>query len=177
MTPIDWALTPLKKYADFSGRAPRAEYWWFILMLSVASVVASIIDEIFRDAVPNRILAEFGIVSLVLTIATFLPSLAAQVRRLHDTNRSGWWLLSFAVPYAAGLWMMRSLIFGLATLDPEHPDPAAFDRLAPQMSFASIGFGLIFMMIGLIMAIVILVFLVTEGTKGDNQYGPDPYGA
>ncbi len=47
MSPIDWATRPLKKYADFSGRAPRAEYWWFYLLLIICYVVAAILDSMF----------------------------------------------------------------------------------------------------------------------------------
>ena len=71
------------KYADFSGRATRPEYWWFFLFVLLGSAAASLLGDI---------------VAGLFTLATLLPSLAAGARRLHDTNRSGWWLLLLLVP-------------------------------------------------------------------------------
>lgn len=72
--------TCLSKYVDFNGRASRPEYWWFYLFTVLLSWGAMIVDS-------SQMLS--GLVS----IAVLLPSLAAGARRLHDTNRSGWWLL------------------------------------------------------------------------------------
>jgi uncharacterized membrane protein YhaH (DUF805 family) len=72
-----------QKYADFSGRARRSEYWWFSLANFLASVVLGIIDQI----IGTRIL------EIVLFVAMFVPGLAVAIRRLHDTGRSGWWWL------------------------------------------------------------------------------------
>ena len=72
--------TCFSKYADFSGRASRPEYWWFYLFTALLSWFAMIVDD-------SQVL--YGLVVL----GTLLPSLAANARRLHDTNRSGWWLL------------------------------------------------------------------------------------
>jgi uncharacterized membrane protein YhaH (DUF805 family) len=86
--PLDWALLPLKKYADFSGRASRPEYWWFLLLTAVASLIG-------------------GVLLLVL----ILPSFAVTVRRLHDLDRSGWWALvpaaGLTVPFALFMSVMR----------------------------------------------------------------------
>lgn len=73
----------LRKYADFNGRATRPEYWWFFLFLFVASVAISYVSSTL---------------SIVFTLATFVPAIAAATRRLHDTNRSGWWQLIGLVP-------------------------------------------------------------------------------
>jgi len=73
-------FTCLGKYADFRGRASRAEYWWFVLFGTLASVIAKMID---------KSMMLYGILVLIL----WLPSLAAATRRLHDTGRSGWWQL------------------------------------------------------------------------------------
>jgi len=71
------------KYADFNGRASRPEYWWFALFNFVVSLALGIVSQ--------------GLSSLY-SIATLLPSLAAGARRLHETNRSGWWQLLWFVP-------------------------------------------------------------------------------
>ena len=75
--------TCFTKYVDFNGRASRSEYWWFFLFLVVVSVVLSLFShELY----------------IVFSLATLLPSIAAAARRLHDTNRSGWWQLIVFLP-------------------------------------------------------------------------------
>nr|WP_315491027.1 DUF805 domain-containing protein [uncultured Rhodoferax sp.] len=71
------------KYADFNGRAVRSEYWWFFLFIVLVSVATSLVSNT---------------VSALFSLATFIPSIAAATRRLHDTNRSGWWQLIALVP-------------------------------------------------------------------------------
>ncbi|MDE5726616.1 MAG: DUF805 domain-containing protein [Duncaniella sp.] len=75
-----------QNYCNFSGRASRSEYWWFYLLTVVLGLVAGFIGGLLGETV-HSILT--GIVSLGL----FLPSLGVMVRRLHDTGRSGWWWL------------------------------------------------------------------------------------
>ncbi|HVM22463.1 MAG TPA: DUF805 domain-containing protein [Sphingomicrobium sp.] len=91
LSPIDWAKRPLQKYADFSGRAPRAEYWWFALAVVVAYIVAGIIEGIV--GINTMLAGVYGPLTALLALALLVPSLAVGVRRLHDTNRSAWWLL------------------------------------------------------------------------------------
>lgn len=83
--------TCLGKYATFQGRATRSEFWWFYLACVLAGMVAGIIDLlIFRTS--------NGLLGSLVSLALFLPLLAAGARRLHDIDRSGWWqLLSFSV--------------------------------------------------------------------------------
>jgi len=75
----------LTKYADFNGRAPRAEYWWFVLFSCLVSVALHVIDR-------------SGIAGGLFSLAILLPSLGVAARRLHDTNRSGWFLLLNLIP-------------------------------------------------------------------------------
>lgn len=173
MSPIDWATLPLKKYADFSGRAPRAEYWWYVLFLIIVMVIAMIIEGIVGL---KPYFANYGLLTMLVMLGTFIPSLAAQVRRLHDTDRSGWWVAAMWVPYAIGLWSMRSVFAATAALDPNNPDPEAINQIAAQ-STGSVGMGGLFMLVAVIFGIIILVFLCLKGTDGENKYGPDPYGA
>lgn len=154
-SPIEWALTPLQKYAQFSGRAPRAEYWWFYLFLLIAYIVTVLIDSM----IGSSLLGPYGILTVILWLGLIVPSLAVGVRRLHDTNRTGWWILAPIVPYVIGFAMM-----GPAALDPE------------GAGMAAAGGAMIFMLIGMAMAIVVFVFTVLRGTEGPNDYGPDPYG-
>jgi uncharacterized membrane protein YhaH (DUF805 family) len=88
--------TCLSKYATFSGRARRSEFWWFTLALILVYIVAGIIDA----AIGNQIL-EF-----VVLLATIVPSLAVTMRRLHDTGRSGWWILIGLIPIVGGIILL-----------------------------------------------------------------------
>jgi uncharacterized membrane protein YhaH (DUF805 family) len=83
-------LVVFERYALFEGRAGRAEYWWFVLANILLSIVLSVLA---RGA------GLFAFLSFVVSIALLVPSLAAAVRRLHDTDRSGWWLLIALVPF------------------------------------------------------------------------------
>src|SRR5436189_326586 len=80
------------KYATFRGRAPRSEYWYFVLFSILIQIPASILDSALS---PERTSSRNGPVSALLSLALLLPSLAVTVRRLHDTNRSGFWVLAF----------------------------------------------------------------------------------
>lgn len=82
--------TCLGKYATFQGRASRSEYWFFALFTLIVSVIAGIIDAGMGS--------EMGVVSAVITVALLLPGIAVAVRRLHDTDRSGWWYLIMLIP-------------------------------------------------------------------------------
>ena len=126
MTPIDYALTPLRKFADFSGRARRAEYWWFYLLVIVGYLVASIIDSLMGL---DGTVGPYGIITLVFGLAMLLPSIAAGVRRLHDTDRSGWWMLIAFVPLVGVIVLL--VFFVLEGTQGENrfgPDPKAADR-------------------------------------------------
>lgn len=77
------------KYATFSGRARRREFWLFTLALFIASIVFAVVDSV----VFGTSFSGYGPLSVLFSLVTFVPSLAVTVRRLHDTGRSGWWLL------------------------------------------------------------------------------------
>lgn len=175
MSPIDWATLPLKKYADFSGRAPRAEYWWYTLFVVIVACVAMIVESMFR--LPKMFLM-YGPLTLLFMLATFVPSLAVLLRRLHDTNRSGWWAGVFWAVYAAYFWSIRGMLSAVSSFDPNNPnpDPEAVNAIVTQ-SHGSIYLGMMLGLAVLVLAIVLLVFLCQAGTNGDNKYGPDPYGA
>lgn len=89
MTFIESIKTCFRKYAEFSGRATRAEYWWFTLFVWLVSFAAIAIDCGGFDQCGDW----GGVLGWLWTIATILPGLAVSARRLHDIGRSGWWLL------------------------------------------------------------------------------------
>jgi uncharacterized membrane protein YhaH (DUF805 family) len=89
------------KYADFSGRARRPEFWWFVLVLNIGGVMADLTDLIsgaisWDDYSSGSF--TFGPTVIVFTLATFVPGLSVGARRLHDVDRSGWWQLLVLVP-------------------------------------------------------------------------------
>lgn len=86
--------TCFNKYVTFSGRATRPEYWYFILFLFVGGIAAGLVDAIVFGVEEDS----GELLSILFSLATFLPSLAVGVRRLHDIGRSGWWLLIGLVP-------------------------------------------------------------------------------
>jgi Predicted membrane protein len=88
-------------YRNFKGRARRSEYWFIQLFLVATNLAAAVIDLALMEGDVDRFIANGGggIVGLIWILATIVPALAALVRRLHDTNRSGWWALIGFVPF------------------------------------------------------------------------------
>ena len=146
---IEWMLLPLKRYAEFSGRSRRKEFWsFFVLNLVVTAVLlgpiyasmlgnmaamqAGTIDPAAADALtPGLIPMGLGALGGLWGLGTLIPNIALTVRRLHDRDMSGWWYLGFIV---------------LA--------------LIPLINFIAI--------------IGYLVLMCLEGTKGPNRFGDDP---
>lgn len=85
MTFTESIKTCFSNYATFKGRATRSEYWWFVLFNALVSIALNIVDH-------------SGVLAGLWGLALLLPSLAVGVRRLHDTNRSGWFLLLNLIP-------------------------------------------------------------------------------
>ena len=150
MTTFQWMIAPLKKYADFSGRARRKEYWLFRLFLYLTEVLLSIILSVFfsvhmagffqslsQMSTPSQIFGTmmelyssmliFCIPLFLFSLAVFIPHLAVAIRRLHDQGKSGWWYCVIFIPFAGAIWF--------------------------------------------------IILMATEGNPGPNQYGPDPKAA
>ncbi|KQL33090.1 hypothetical protein AN960_22060 [Bacillus sp. FJAT-25509] len=87
---MEWYLKVLKNYAVFSGRARRTEYWMFFLFNAIITIILSILQSIAD--IDNILTGIYGLL-------TILPSLAVGARRLHDSGRSGWWLLLGIIPF------------------------------------------------------------------------------
>lgn len=88
----DAISTCFRKYVTFSGRAARPEYWWFILFIILGGVAASIVDAAIFGS------GHIDPLNGLFSLAVFLPNLAVTARRLHDTDRSGWWMLLALIP-------------------------------------------------------------------------------
>jgi uncharacterized membrane protein YhaH (DUF805 family) len=94
---MNWYFLVLKKYAVFAGRARRKEYWVFSLIHGVIIFGLKGIELLMeRFALGSRV----SLIEPIYVFATFVPLVAVSVRRLHDTNRSGWWFLMFLIPIA-----------------------------------------------------------------------------
>ena len=97
---MNWYLVALKKYAVFAGRARRKEFWFFVLFNTLIAIALAVIDMLtgtFDEDVG------LGLLSGLYAVAMILPSIAVTVRRLHDTDRSGWWYLLVFLPVIGGL--------------------------------------------------------------------------
>lgn len=99
------------KYAEFSGRARRSEYWYWVLFVFLVFAAAVIADNAFGSTVG----AGVGWITLVLSLLLFLPNLAITVRRLHDTGRSGWW---WWLSFLCGIGAVIVLVFCLQDSQP-----------------------------------------------------------
>ena len=104
---MNWYLEVLKKYAVFEGRAHRTEYWTFVLINVAIGLALGMVEGLGGGR---------NILSNLYSLAILVPSLAVSVRRLHDTGRSGWWLLLSLIPLAGPIIL---LVFMVLDSDPE----------------------------------------------------------
>lgn len=172
---MEWMLMPLKRYADFSGRSRRMEFWMWQLFQLIVYVGVIILAMLLGGGAmmggdPAAAMAAGGgiliimMIYMIYALAVIVPSLAVAVRRLHDTNRSGWWILAPLGPY-----LLAFVLAGGAAAAGGGSDPGA------MMGVIGI-IALVCMLAALVLAVVLLVFYFLEGTKGPNNYGPDPKG-
>ena len=103
---MEWYIAALKKYADFRGRAQRKEYWMFVAINFLFSMVLILIDNAAGLQLENG----YGSLFLIYSLAMLLPQLSVSVRRLHDVGKSGWMLLIIFVPFIGTLWLLSLLI-------------------------------------------------------------------
>jgi uncharacterized membrane protein YhaH (DUF805 family) len=85
---MDYFLEPIKKYAEFNGRAVRKEYWMYVLYYIIIYIVLAVVDGIIG----------ISLLTTLFSLGLLLPSLALGTRRLHDTGRTGWWQLIGLIP-------------------------------------------------------------------------------
>ena len=102
---MNYYLEALKKYAVFHGRAHRAEFWWFVLFNAIFSFALNITFGA-RVGVPEESVSSaspLAILPAIYGLAVLLPAIGVSIRRLHDTNRSGWWLLIAFFPIVGAI--------------------------------------------------------------------------
>jgi len=104
---MNWYIEVLKKYAVFSGRARRTEYWIFFLFNFIIAFALGFIEGLVKGP---------GVLGALYSLAVLIPSVAVGVRRLHDTNRSGWWLLISLIP------LIGAIVLIVFTVQDSQPD-------------------------------------------------------
>lgn len=100
---MNWYLTAMRNYANFDGRARRKEYWVFVILNFVFSLIALIFDGVLGL---EKFSPDFSPLYSLYWAATLVPTLSVTVRRLHDTGRSGWYLLIGFIPLIGSLWLL-----------------------------------------------------------------------
>jgi uncharacterized membrane protein YhaH (DUF805 family) len=118
--------TCLQKYVGFTGRARRSEYWWFALFGLIVSIVAGILDGAFGLMSDTNV----GVIGAIASLALLLPSIAVAIRRLHDTSRSGWWILIGLIPIVGWIILIVFYLQDSAGENGYGPSPTA---AAPAM--------------------------------------------
>ncbi len=131
---MHWYVAVLARYADFTGRARRTEYWMFTLFSVLVSIALAAVDALLFgtgsfSTLGGGVSASFtsvGILSTVYAVAVLLPTLGVTARRLHDTDRSGWWILLSLVPIIGGIVLLVFLALeGTRGPNSHGPDPRA----------------------------------------------------
>ena len=164
---MEWVLMPLRRYAEFSGRSRRTEFWAWQLFHFVVYIFVSGLSGAFLNRTGSADLSSPGMVInllyFVFWLATLVPTIAVTVRRLHDTDRSGaWWFVAPFPPYPTAALIIFAVAIGLAIAG-----AAASTWIIP---------GAIVAVASLIGWVTLLVFLFQEGTRGANRFGEDPKG-
>jgi uncharacterized membrane protein YhaH (DUF805 family) len=160
MTFTQAVRSALTSYATFSGRARRSEYWWFYLFTLLVGVATSLIDALLNAAFNN----EIGIAGVITSLALLLPTLAVTSRRLHDTGRTGWWMLLPAIPLVATIVVAIAALFSVLFSADAGGTPAP----------ALIALLVACVLLTLTAGIVLTVFLCLNSSPGPNKYGPSP---
>jgi uncharacterized membrane protein YhaH (DUF805 family) len=103
---IQWMVVPLRQYATFTGRARRREYWWFTLLTVLVNIVLGIVDGAVMGGATLAQFGGIGPLGAIAALALIIPGLAVSFRRMHDLDRSAWWLLLGLLPLIGGLILL-----------------------------------------------------------------------
>jgi uncharacterized membrane protein YhaH (DUF805 family) len=116
MSFVDAVRSGFDNYFNFSGRALRSEYWWWVVFAWIAGLVANIIDSALGwrvyETTVNGMQQGSGPVAALVGLALVIPGLSVAVRRLHDTDRSGWWLLLVIIPFIG--WIVLIIFMAMS---------------------------------------------------------------
>ena len=154
--------TCFAKYATFTGRARRSEYWWFCLFMALLSMVCSIFDGILKAA------CNVEFVETLASLFVLVPSISVSFRRLHDIGRSGWWAGASYILCAISVIIvlfMTGFDFSLLT-DGE--------SLYHTLSKSDKVIAVLPMLGGLVVCLIVFVFSLMDSQLEENKYGPSP---
>jgi uncharacterized membrane protein YhaH (DUF805 family) len=120
-----WMLMPLKRYADFNGRSSRKEYWMFTLLIGLATLVMMLLITANTSPFGMGTVGTMAVAILIVGLCGILvPSIAVQVRRFHDQDKSGWFALLNLIPYAGSLIVLVFMLLPGTEGDNQYgPDP------------------------------------------------------
>ena len=169
--------TCFRKYFDFTGRARRSEYWWFVLFYMLVSMAWIFLSTFFIFAGFEAFSANEGAMfTTILTSMAFMivpilifiiPYYAAQTRRLHDSGHSGWWIVASFVVSLVYLGVYIALMKPVFNFE---SGPNFSENLSPTL----LVLVSILSIISMVLSIVILVFTILDSERGENKYGPSP---
>ncbi|MEM6414099.1 MAG: DUF805 domain-containing protein [Pseudomonadota bacterium] len=151
----------LKFFISYEGRTQRAGYWLMIALGYLVFVAAELLDILFRT---NEFLNGYALFESVFLFIILWPSLVITVKRFHDTGRSGWWTLKFLLLSLAPIFIVLVLIFGIIQLKLLS---VSFYVLKPITYLAG------FLLLG-VQVYQFVILAILPGTRGPNDYGPDP---
>ncbi len=173
--------TCFRKYFDFKGRARRSEYWWYCLFSVVACLIWALFGTLLL-ALPigmvvqhvsgneTAVLTTMIIILCIPLLFLVLPSVSVQVRRLHDTGRSGWWMVASIILEIVAAALPFTL-FGSDAIDFDFMEE--FSRsfeLSTAAGVADVGLTIATNA----MSIILIVFSIFDSHKTENKYGPSP---
>lgn len=157
----------LGNYVTFSGRAQRAEYWWFVLFVVLVSIVTAIFDSFLFGVDPETGESRQVLTSL-FQLSVALPMLAAGWRRLHDTGRPGWYLF---LPLALSVASMLVLLSGVAAFSVLEQGVENADALRGPAAFLGLSGLIAVSVLQLILSILMIWWLTRPSENGENAYG------
>lgn len=143
---MNWMLMPLRRYADFQGRSRRKEYWMFTLFVTLVTVAWMVVFAVlgglanggFGEAGLSTVAMIWIFVAVLAGLAIIVPSFAAQVRRFHDQDKTGWLVLLGFIPYIGGLIVFVFMVLpgtnGPNRFGPDPKDPHGIDGVAEVFS-------------------------------------------
>jgi len=117
---VDATKSFFSRYTDFSGRSSRSEYWWAFLAIMIGYVVIGVISALMGETIGSILIG-------IAVIAILIPSIAIAIRRLHDTDRSGWWYLLSLVPIVSLVLLIFYCQKGTSGPNRFGPDPLGSD--------------------------------------------------
>ncbi len=167
---MEWMILPLKRYFDFRGRSRRKEFWMWVLFTVIANIVLSAADAALGlggsmsgnsnlgadgSSMGAAGALKGGLLASLFALATFIPSVAVSVRRLHDINRTGWWIVFPLVFSVTGFVLM-------------------FAGAMSGLGGTTVAVGTGILVLGVLSLLLLLIWYFMAGTAGPNRFGEDP---